>query len=50
MFAGSAPLYEAESEDAVRGHAADAHLPVTEIVKVADTVLVRPDRQPAASG
>ena len=40
---GSACLYEADSADAIRSHAAAALLPVTEIVKVADTVVVRPD-------
>jgi hypothetical protein len=44
---GTVCIYEAESEDAIRGHATDADLPVTEVVKVADTVIVRPDPQPA---
>ena len=44
---GTVCIYEAESEDAIRGHASDADLPVTEVVKVADTVVVRPDPQPA---
>ena len=47
---GTVCIYEAESEDAIRGHASDADLPVTEIVKVADTVIVRPDPQPAETG
>jgi len=47
---GTVCIYEAESEDALRGHAADADLPITEIVKVADTVIVRPDPTPAAAG
>jgi hypothetical protein len=46
---GTVCIYEAESEDAIRGHAADADLPVTEVVKVADTVIVRPDPEPAAT-
>jgi hypothetical protein len=46
---GTVCIYEAESEEAIRGHAADADLPVTEIVKVADTVIVRPDPEPAAT-
>ena len=46
---GTVCIYEAESEEAIRGHAADADLPVTEIVKVADTVIVRPDPAPAAA-
>jgi hypothetical protein len=44
---GTVCIYEAETEEAVRGHAADADLPVDEIVKVADTVVVRPDPVPA---
>jgi hypothetical protein len=47
---GTVCIYEAESEEAIRGHAADADLPVDEIVKVADTVVVRPDPAPAAAG
>ncbi|HMJ94998.1 MAG TPA: DUF4242 domain-containing protein [Thermoleophilaceae bacterium] len=46
---GTVCIYEAESEEAIRGHAGDADLPVTEIVKVADTVIVRPDPEPAAT-
>jgi sporulation protein YlmC with PRC-barrel domain len=44
---GTVCIYEAESEEAIRGHASDADLPADEIVKVADTVIVRPDPQPA---
>jgi Protein of unknown function (DUF4242) len=40
---GTVCVYEAESEEALRGHAADAGLPVDEVIKVADTVIVRPD-------
>ncbi len=46
---GTVCIYEAESEEAIRGHAEDAGLPVTEVVKVADTVIVRPDPEPAAT-
>ena len=46
---GTVCVYEAESEEAIGGHAADADLPVDEIVKVADTVIVRPDPAPAAA-
>lgn len=45
---GTVCIYEAESEEALRGHAQDAGLPADEIIKVADTVVVRPD--PVASG
>jgi hypothetical protein len=40
---GTVCVYEAESEEALRGHAADAGLPADEVIKVADTVVVRPD-------
>ncbi len=45
---GTVCIYEAESEEALRGNADDADLPATEIIKVADTVLVRPDPVAAA--
>jgi hypothetical protein len=41
-------IYEATSPEALRKHAMRADLPVDEIIPVADTVLVRPDPQPAA--
>jgi hypothetical protein len=44
---GTVCIYEAESEDAIRGHATDAGLPVNEVIEVADTVIVRPDPQRA---
>jgi hypothetical protein len=40
---GTVCIYEASSEEAIRKHAAAADLPVTEIVPIADTVIVRPD-------
>ena len=40
---GSVCIYEASSPEAVRQHATAAGLPVDEIVKVADTVVVLPD-------
>jgi len=40
---GTVCVYQASSPEAVRAHAAAADLPVDEIVKVADTVIVRPD-------
>ena len=40
---GTICIYQASSPEAIRTHAAAAELPVDEIVKVADTVLVRPD-------
>ena len=36
-------VYQASSPEAIRAHAEQADLPIDEIVKVADTVVVRPD-------
>jgi len=44
---GTVCVYQATSPEAIRAHAAAADLPVDEIVRVADTVLVRPDPEPA---
>jgi len=46
---GTVCIYEADSPEAIRNHAAAADLPVDEIVRVADTVVVRPDPAPAAA-
>src|SRR5207248_9420615 len=46
---GTVCIYEASSPDAIREHAQLADLPVDEIIPIADTVIVRPDPQPAAS-
>jgi len=46
---GTVCIYEASSPEAIREHAQRADLPVDEIIPVADTVVVRPDPQPAAS-
>ena len=43
---GTVCIYQASSPEAIRRHAAAADLPVDEIVKVADTVVVRPDPAP----
>jgi len=40
---GTVCIYQASSPEAIRKHAGKADLPVDEIIKVADTVLVRPD-------
>jgi thiamine biosynthesis protein ThiC len=40
---GTVCIYQASSPEAIRAHAAAAELPIDEIVRVADTVLVRPD-------
>jgi hypothetical protein len=40
---GTVCVYQASSPEAIRRHAGAASLPVDEIVKVAGTVIVRPD-------
>jgi len=44
---GTVCIYQAVSPEAIREHASRAVLPVDEIIPVADTVLVRPDPEPA---
>ena len=46
---GTVCIYEATSPEAIRKHASLADLPVDEVIPVADTVVVRPDPEPAAS-
>ena len=46
---GTFCVYGATSPEAVRQHASFADLPVDEIIAVAETVVVRPDPQPAAA-
>ena len=43
---GTVCVYQAASPEAIRRHASAADLPVDEIVKVAETVVVRPDPVP----
>jgi hypothetical protein len=45
---GTVCIYEATSPEAIRKHASLADLPVDEIIRVADTVKVRPDPEPEA--
>jgi thiamine biosynthesis protein ThiC len=45
---GTVCIYQAVSPEAIRKHASRADLPMDEIVPIADTVLVRPDPQPAS--
>ena len=40
---GTVCIYQASSPEAIREHASRAGLPADEIIRVADTVLVRPD-------
>jgi hypothetical protein len=44
---GTVCIYQATSARKVREHASRADLPADEVIKVADTVLVRPDPEPA---
>jgi Protein of unknown function (DUF4242) len=44
---GTVCIYQASSPEAIREHASRAELPVDEIIPVADTVIVRPDPEPA---
>ena len=44
---GTVCIYEASSPEKIREHASKADLPVLEIIPIADTVVVRPDPQPA---
>jgi Nickel responsive protein SCO4226-like len=46
---GTVCIYEASSPEAIREHASRADLPVDEIIPIADTVIVRPDPQPASA-
>ena len=47
---GTVCIYQASSPEAIRDHASRADLPVTEIIEVADTVIVRADPEPAPAG
>jgi hypothetical protein len=46
---GTVCIYEGTSPEAIRKHASRADLPVDEIIGIADTVVVRPDPQPASA-
>jgi hypothetical protein len=46
---GTVCIYQATSPEAIRRHASAAELPVDEIVKVADTVIVRSDPSTVAA-
>jgi hypothetical protein len=46
---GTVCIYQGSSEEKIREHAQRAGLPADEVIKVADTVLVRPDPEPAAN-
>ncbi len=44
---GTVCIYQATSPEAIRAHAAAADLPVDEIARVGDTVVINADPQPA---
>lgn len=44
---GTVCIYQATSPEAIREHASRAMLPADEIIPIADTVIVRPDPEPA---
>lgn len=46
---GTVCVYQATGPEAIREHASRADLPADEIISVADTVIVRPDPEPAPS-
>jgi Protein of unknown function (DUF4242) len=46
---GTVCIYQATSPEAIRKHASLADLPVDEIISVADTVVIRPDPEPATA-
>lgn len=46
---GTFCIYEASGPEAIREHARHAELPVDEIIPIGDTVVVRPDPEPAPS-
>jgi thiamine biosynthesis protein ThiC len=46
---GTVCIYQASSPEAIRQHASLADLPVDEIIAVADTVVIRPDPEPAVA-
>jgi hypothetical protein len=47
---GTVCIYQADSPETIRSHAARVGMPADEITKVADTVIVRQDPQPALAG
>jgi uncharacterized protein DUF4242 len=44
---GTVCIYEASDADAVRAHADEVGMPASEVLPIVDTVIVRPDPQPA---
>jgi Protein of unknown function (DUF4242) len=46
---GTVCIYQASSPEAIREHASRADLAVDEIIPILDTVVIRPDPEPAAA-
>ncbi len=46
---GTVCIYQATSIEAVRDHAKRVDMPADEVLEVADTVIIRPDPEPAAA-
>jgi uncharacterized protein DUF4242 len=46
---GTVCIYQASSPEAIREHASRADLPIDDVIRVADTVKVRPDPEPAST-
>jgi len=46
---GTVCIYQAKDAETVRGHADAAVLPATEVLPLADTVIVNPDPEPATA-
>jgi hypothetical protein len=46
---GTICIYQASSPEKIREHASRADLPATEIIEIADTLVVRPDPAPATT-
>ncbi len=44
---GTVCIYQAKSPEALHAHASAAELPVDEVIPIVDTVVVRPDPDPA---
>jgi hypothetical protein len=42
-------IYQATSPEALRDHASRVGMPADEFLRVADTVIIRPDPEPAAA-
>ncbi len=46
---GTVCIYQATGPEALHKHAEAAELPIDEVIAVADTIIVRPDPEPAAA-